>query len=399
MNIQVGISKSDLQLSSNEVVHHGEFESGVEFTDFLLLSPSTPPLDQQNYSLALGQWFATSDLAPTDSFVLPAVLDAQASGPTFSSSLLQSAVPLKMRGEQSQHLEAVSHRPLSDPVLLPLPTLTSFKDIPVPIQQPLIESVSQQTIHAIESSLVRSEHRSLHSITVSIHPQDLGQLNIQIEMVADAIQARIVASENLSAELLNRNKQELINALSEFGYSQTDVDISHQNAGRKIPGIRISRPLTACSLISQCQTKQTQTVIASCSSASTWWLKRRNNMDALTATTASSDYLSLLSVQLQNQDPIDPVDQGQLVNDLTQFSILEGIQNLNATFDQVLQLQELTQGIDLVGKEVQFVDPQSGEAATGIAERMTNVNGAIKISVGNQSVNLSDVISISQSSS
>ena len=120
-------------------------------------------------------------------------------------------------------------------------------------------------------------------------------------------------------------------------------------------------------------------------------------MDVFTAQTASSDYLSLLAVQLQNQDPIDPVDQEQLVNDLTQFSILEGIQNLNATFEEVLQLQELTQGSELVGKEVQYLDPQTGETAVGIADRLIQSNGAVKISVGAQSINLSDVISISQS--
>ena len=122
-------------------------------------------------------------------------------------------------------------------------------------------------------------------------------------------------------------------------------------------------------------------------------------MDVLTSQAASSDYLSLLSVQLQNQDPIDPVDQDQIVNDLTQFSILEGIQNLNATFEEVLQLQELTQGVDLVGKKIEYLDPQSGEVANGVADRLLNSNGSIRVSVGNQTINLSDVISISQNDS
>lgn len=122
-------------------------------------------------------------------------------------------------------------------------------------------------------------------------------------------------------------------------------------------------------------------------------------MDVFTAQTASSDYLSLLSVQLQNQDPIDPVDQEQLVNDLTQFSILEGIQNLNATFEDVLQLQELTQGSELIGKELQYIDPQTGETAVGVAQRLTQSSGAINIQVGNQSISLSDVVSISPNNS
>lgn len=122
-------------------------------------------------------------------------------------------------------------------------------------------------------------------------------------------------------------------------------------------------------------------------------------MDVLSAQTASSDYLSLLTVQLQNQDPIDPVDQGELINDLTQFSILEGIQNLNASFQEVLQLQELTQGVDLVGKEIQFVDPNDGTIAVGVADRLVRLGDQIRIAIGNQSISLADVVSVSQNAS
>lgn len=118
-------------------------------------------------------------------------------------------------------------------------------------------------------------------------------------------------------------------------------------------------------------------------------------MDLLNAQTAQTDFLSLLSLQLQNQDPIDPVDQEDLINDLTQFSILEGIQGLNATFDEVLELQELTQGIDLVGKEIEFFDPATGEFSTGTAERLDRVGDQIAITVGDRTISISDVTSVS----
>ena len=121
-------------------------------------------------------------------------------------------------------------------------------------------------------------------------------------------------------------------------------------------------------------------------------------MDLINAQTAQADFLSLLSLQLQNQDPIDPVGQEDLINDLTQFSILEGIQGLNATFDEVLELQNLTQGIDLVGKEVEFFDPVTGEFSSGTAERLQRVGNQITISVGDRTIAISDVTSVSQPS-
>ncbi len=122
-------------------------------------------------------------------------------------------------------------------------------------------------------------------------------------------------------------------------------------------------------------------------------------MELLNAQTAQTDFLSLLSLQLQNQDPIDPVEQEDLINDLTQFSILEGIQGLDATFNEVLELQELTQGIDLVGKQIEFFDPQTGEFATGIAEKLQRSGGQMVISVGDRQISIADVTSVSAPSS
>lgn len=87
-------------------------------------------------------------------------------------------------------------------------------------------------------------------------------------------------------------------------------------------------------------------------------------MNGINAQTATVDYLQLLTIQLQNQDPIDPVDQEGLINDLTQFSILEGIEGLNTSFADMLSLQELTNGVNLVGKSV-FFDQGDGSVVSG----------------------------------
>ena len=88
---------------------------------------------------------------------------------------------------------------------------------------------------------------------------------------------------------------------------------------------------------------------------------------AITSQAASVDYFQLLTIQLQNQDPVDPVDQEGIINDLTQFSILEGIENLNASFGEFMELQELTQGVSLIGKSVDILDPTTGQPRRGIA--------------------------------
>lgn len=117
-------------------------------------------------------------------------------------------------------------------------------------------------------------------------------------------------------------------------------------------------------------------------------------MDLLTSQTAQTDYLSLLTVQLQNQDPIDPVDQDQFISDLTQFSILEGIEGLNASFEQIRQLEEISQGLALVGKQVQFLDPASGEVVSGTVDELFIAGNQFQVSVDGQSISIGSIIAV-----
>ncbi|MEO1618654.1 MAG: flagellar hook capping FlgD N-terminal domain-containing protein [Planctomycetota bacterium] len=117
-------------------------------------------------------------------------------------------------------------------------------------------------------------------------------------------------------------------------------------------------------------------------------------MDSITSQAASVDYFQLLTIQLQNQDPIDPVDQEGIINDLTQFSILEGIESLNASFSQYMELQELTQGVELIGKQVDFMDA-AGDIQTGSATDVFNVDDQIQVLVDGNPVQLDQILRVS----
>ena len=80
-----------------------------------------------------------------------------------------------------------------------------------------------------------------------------------------------------------------------------------------------------------------------------------SNPSATTAKEASDRFLKLLVTQLQNQDPMNPVDNAQMTSQMAQISTVSGIEKLNTTVEglngQFVQMQAL-QGASLVGKDV-----------------------------------------------
>ncbi len=125
-------------------------------------------------------------------------------------------------------------------------------------------------------------------------------------------------------------------------------------------------------------------------------------MDPVSATsTASSiqmDYMKLLIVQLQNQNPLEPLDNNEMASQLAQFSQLQQLESMNTSFAKVLATTELTYANSLLGKEVTFMPETTTGAAditSGIVEQVyNNVDGEIFLRVGNLTLGLEDIISV-----
>ena len=72
-------------------------------------------------------------------------------------------------------------------------------------------------------------------------------------------------------------------------------------------------------------------------------------------------FLSLLTTQLQNQDPLDPMDTEQFTQQLVSFSQVEQSIAANQKLDQLVELQttsQLSTGVSYIGKSVEVVTDQ-----------------------------------------
>ncbi|MEW4526359.1 MAG: flagellar hook assembly protein FlgD [Maioricimonas sp. JB045] len=119
-------------------------------------------------------------------------------------------------------------------------------------------------------------------------------------------------------------------------------------------------------------------------------------MDGITgsADLGQQQFLDLLVTQLRNQDPLEPVEQTEFISQLAEFSVLEGVQTLNAQFDDMLKLQQLSDGADLVGKTVEFISPTTGELERAQVEEARVLDGRIMLTAGANVVSLDQVTGV-----
>ena len=103
---------------------------------------------------------------------------------------------------------------------------------------------------------------------------------------------------------------------------------------------------------------------------------------------ATTEFLTLLTIQLQNQDPIDPVKQEEFIGQLSQFSMLEGVENLNSSFESMLKLQEISQGLDLVGKHVDYLDIETGEIDSGRIDELFVDQGIVNLTINGKPISV-----------
>jgi len=91
------------------------------------------------------------------------------------------------------------------------------------------------------------------------------------------------------------------------------------------------------------------------------------------------DFLRILTTQLNNQDPLKPMDNAAFVAQLAQFSALEEAQQTNDKLDSLLNIQSASQSIGLIGKTVDV--NSSGSSQHGTVSGLDFSSGQAQLSI------------------
>lgn len=90
-------------------------------------------------------------------------------------------------------------------------------------------------------------------------------------------------------------------------------------------------------------------------------------------------FLQLLVTQLKYQDPLSPMDNGEFIAQMAQFSSLEQMQNMNKNMESFLRTETLNQGANLIGNTIDVINPETGEIISGNVERVSFISGSVYV--------------------
>jgi flagellar basal-body rod modification protein FlgD len=103
-----------------------------------------------------------------------------------------------------------------------------------------------------------------------------------------------------------------------------------------------------------------------------------------------SQFLKMMLTELQNQDPLNPMQNSQIMQELGQMQQITASNKLTSTLDGMALGQSLTSATSLIGKNIDGID-DSGNPAAGVVSKVSVSGSTAKIYIGSQVVSLNNV--------
>jgi flagellar basal-body rod modification protein FlgD len=105
-----------------------------------------------------------------------------------------------------------------------------------------------------------------------------------------------------------------------------------------------------------------------------------------------NDFLTLLTTELKNQDPTQPMDPTQMVTQLATISQVGQSAQMNSTLSSMLTMNSLSQAEQLIGHTITSAD---GTVTGKVASVSLTGSGSIATLTNGKTVSLGDGVTVS----
>jgi flagellar basal-body rod modification protein FlgD len=112
----------------------------------------------------------------------------------------------------------------------------------------------------------------------------------------------------------------------------------------------------------------------------------------------ADDFLSLMITQLKNQDPTKPTSTSEMLTQMTQMSTITTFDDLNKSFTSLLNMDWIGLSTSMLGKQVTYKNADD-ESVTGIVDSVEYVDSNVYLVVGEDKIEMTDIIGVDEASS
>lgn len=107
----------------------------------------------------------------------------------------------------------------------------------------------------------------------------------------------------------------------------------------------------------------------------------------------SSSFLTLLMAQLSHQDPMNPMDDSQIMTQMVQMNSVQEMENMNTSLKELQYSSQLLSSAAFIGRTVAYqVDEDT--VSSGTVTCVTVDEGTVNVTIDDVNVPLSDIIGI-----
>jgi flagellar basal-body rod modification protein FlgD len=122
-----------------------------------------------------------------------------------------------------------------------------------------------------------------------------------------------------------------------------------------------------------------------------------NNADKAATTNAnkmdSDQFMQILMAQLTHQDPLEPMNNAEMMSQFSQLNSLQELREIHTSMDKLSTSNQVIYLASLIGKTVK-VNRTDGKAIEGVVEGVVTEKDNPQLRIGNEEYSLDDVIEI-----
>jgi flagellar basal-body rod modification protein FlgD len=103
------------------------------------------------------------------------------------------------------------------------------------------------------------------------------------------------------------------------------------------------------------------------------------------------DFMKLLVTELRHQDPTQPMADREFIAQMTQFSSLEQMQNINSNMSSLNMKARYGEAYAMIGKQIEAFDPLTNMKTEGEVTQVIRAKDDVRLVVNGKQISVDDV--------